>query len=63
VVGSVFYVYSVSLVGIALTAILTSLSPLLTQVLSRALGKEMPSRKDYGGGILIVGALVLVLSL
>jgi DME family drug/metabolite transporter len=63
VVGSVFYVYSVSLVGIALTAILTSLSPLLTQVLSKALGKEAPSRKDFGGGILIVAAMVLALSL
>jgi len=63
VAGSVFYVYSVSLIGIALTAILTSLSPLLTQVFSRALGKEAPSRKDYGGGLLIVAALVLALSL
>lgn len=63
VVGSVLYVYSVSLIGIALTAILTSLSPFLTQVFSRALGKEAPSRKDYGGGILIVAALVLALSL
>ena len=63
VLGSVLYVYSVSLVGIALTAILTSLSPLLTQLFSRALGKEAPSRRDYGGGILIVAALVLALTL
>jgi DME family drug/metabolite transporter len=63
VLGSVLYIYSVSLVGIALTAILTSLSPLLTQVFSKALGKEAPSRKDYGGGILIVAALIIALSL
>lgn len=63
VLGSVFYVYSVSLVGIALTSILTSLSPLLTQVFSRALGKEAPTRRDFGGGILIVAALVLALTL
>lgn len=63
VVGSVLYVYSVSLVGIALTAILTSLSPLLTQIFSKALGKESPSRKDYAGGILIVAALIVALSL
>lgn len=62
VLGSVIYVYSVSLVGIALTAILTSLSPLLTQLFSRALGKEVPSRRDYGGGILIVAALVIALT-
>jgi DME family drug/metabolite transporter len=63
VLGSVLYVYSVSLVGIALTSILTSLSPLLTQLFSRVLGKEAPSRRDYAGGVLIVAALVLALTL
>ena len=63
VLGSVLYIYSVSLVGVALTAILTSLSPLLTQVFSRALGKERPTRMDYAGGALIVAALVIALSL
>lgn len=63
VVGSLFFVYSISLVGVALTTILTSLSPLLTQVFSRALGKEAPSRRDFAGGVLIVGALVLALAL
>lgn len=61
VLGSVLYVYSVSLVGVALTAILTSLSPLLTQLFSKALGKEAPSMKDYGGGVLIVAALLIAL--
>lgn len=63
VLGSALFVYSVSLVGVALTAILTSLSPLLTQAFSSALGKEAPSRKDFGGGILIVAALILALAL
>ncbi|MDV3292846.1 MAG: DMT family transporter [Nitrososphaerales archaeon] len=63
VIGSLLYVYSVSLIGIALTAILTSLSPLLTQVFSKALGKEAPSNRDYAGGVLIVAALVLALAL
>jgi len=58
-VGSLFYIYSVSLVGIALTVILTSLSPFLTQVFSRLLGKETPTLRDYAGGAMIVAALVL----
>ncbi len=62
VLGSVFFVYSISTIGVALTVILTSLSPLLTQVFSRALGKESPSPLDYAGGILIVGALVLAVA-
>ncbi|MBI3859043.1 MAG: EamA family transporter [Thaumarchaeota archaeon] len=59
VVGSLLYVYSVSLVRIALTVILTSLSPLLTQVFSKALGKESPSIRDLAGGILIVTAVII----
>ena len=58
-VGSSLFVYSVGTIGVALTVILTSLAPLLTQVLARALGKETPSRRDFAGGILIVAALVL----
>jgi drug/metabolite transporter, DME family len=63
VLGSLLFVYSISTIGVALTVILTSLSPLLTQVLSRALGKESPSTKDFGGGVLIVAALVLAVAL
>ncbi|HYC11287.1 MAG TPA: DMT family transporter [Nitrososphaerales archaeon] len=62
-VGSLLYVYSISLVGVAVTVILTSLSPLLTQILSKALGKESPSRLDYSGGALIVAAVVLAVIL
>ncbi len=57
--GSSLYVYSVSTIGVAVTAILTSLSPLLTQLFAKALGKESPSSRDFIGGALIVGALVL----
>ena len=59
VVGSLLFVYSVSFIGVAVTVILTSLTPLLTQLISRALGKETPSRRDYLGGVLIVSAVVL----
>ncbi len=61
--GSLLYVYSISLVGVAVTVILTSLSPLLTQVFSKALGKESPSAMDYAGGVLIVAAVVLAVVL
>jgi len=63
VVGSLLFIYSISTVGVALTVILTSLSPLLTQVFAKALGKESPSPKDYLGGVLIVSALVLAVAL
>jgi len=59
VVGSSLFVYSISSIGVALTVILTGLSPLLTQVFARALGKESPSSKDFLGGVLIVAGLVL----
>jgi DME family drug/metabolite transporter len=58
-IGSALYVYSISAIGLAITVILTSVSPFLTQILSRALGKETPSKLDYAGGALIVLALVL----
>ncbi len=61
-IGSLLYVYSVSLVGVALTVILTSLSPLLTQLFSKALGKESPSAKDFVGGVLIVAAVVMAVA-
>lgn len=62
VVGSTLFVYSISTLGVALTVILTSLSPLLTQVFARALGKESPSPRDFLGGVLIVAALILAVA-
>jgi DME family drug/metabolite transporter len=62
VVGSLAFVYSIALAGVALTVILTSVSPFLTQVLSRAMGKESPSRLDFAGGALIVAALVIAVA-
>lgn len=56
--GSLLYVYSISIIGIAGTVIFTSISPLLTQIFSRALGKERPSRTDFLGGAFIVVALL-----
>ena len=61
--GSTLFVYSISIIGVALTVILTSLSPLLTQVFAKALGKESPSPRDFFGGALIVAALVLAVAL
>ena len=58
--GSAIYVYSVSTTGLALTVILTSVSPFLTQVFSKLLGKETPSNRDILAGSLIVLALVIV---
>ncbi len=63
VVGSLLFVYSISTVGVALSVILTSLSPLLTQIFAKALGKESPSTRDFAGGALIVAALVLAVAL
>ncbi|QQG48645.1 MAG: DMT family transporter [archaeon] len=59
VVGSLIFVYSIAALGVALTVILTSLSPALTQALSKVMGKESPSPRDFAGGALIVAALVL----
>ncbi|HME19123.1 MAG TPA: DMT family transporter [Nitrososphaerales archaeon] len=61
--GSLLYVYSISVIGVAVTVILTSLSPLLTQILSKALGKESPSMRDFAGGALIVAAVTLAVIL
>ena len=61
-IGSSLFVYSISTLGVALSVILTSLSPLLTQVTARALGKEFPSPRDFAGGALIVAALLLAVA-
>jgi drug/metabolite transporter, DME family len=61
--GSLAYIYSVSLIGIALTVVITSVSPLLTQIFSKLLGKESPTATDFAGGALIVSALVLAVLL
>ena len=57
--GSAIYVYSVSTTGLALTVILTSVSPFLTQVFSKLLGKETPTNRDILAGSLIVLALLI----
>jgi DME family drug/metabolite transporter len=59
VVGSSFFIYSVATIGVTTTIILTSISPLLTQVVSKTLGKESPSNREIGAGLLIVLAIVL----
>ncbi len=61
-VGSALFIYSISVIGIAITVILTSVSPFLTQIFSKVLGKETPSNLDFAGGALIVLAIVLALA-
>lgn len=57
--GSSLYVYSIGAAGLATTIILTSISPLITQVVSKAIGKEAPSGKDLVASLLIVTALII----
>jgi DME family drug/metabolite transporter len=60
-VGSFLFVYSLSLVGLNESILLTSPSPFLTQIFSKALGKEKPSASELLAGSLIVVALVLAI--
>ncbi len=52
--GSTLLVYSVSTAGVAVTVILASVSPFLTQVFSKLLGKEAPTNLDILGGLIIM---------
>jgi DME family drug/metabolite transporter len=63
VVGSLVFIYSITLAGVALTVIVTSISPFLTQILSKAMGKESPTSRDMAGGVLIVAARILAVAL
>jgi len=58
--GSTIYVYSIATTGLALTVILTSISPFLTQIFSRLLGRERPTVRDILAGFLIVVALLII---
>jgi DME family drug/metabolite transporter len=57
--GSALYIYSIGVIGLTITIILTSVSPLLTQIASKILGKESPSIRDIIAGFLIVTALII----
>jgi DME family drug/metabolite transporter len=57
--GTSLFIYSLSIVGLNMTMLLTSPSPFLTQVFSKALGKEKPSVNDLVAGAIIVAALAL----
>ncbi len=57
--GSALYIYSIGLIGLTITIILTSISPLITQIASKILGKEAPSVRDIIAGSLIVAALII----
>lgn len=60
--GSLLFVYAIATSGVALTVIITSVSPFLTQLISRFTGHESPSNMDLVGGIVIVAALVVAVA-
>jgi EamA-like transporter family. len=57
--GSSLFILSIALAGLAITIILTSSSPLITQIIAKIAGKETPTLRDIIGGSLIVFALIL----
>lgn len=57
--GSALYIYSIGTIGLAITIILTSISPLITQIASKLLGKETPSIRDIIAGSIIVIAIII----
>jgi len=60
VLGSSLFIISISIIGLGLTVIITSLSPFLTQIISKITGKENPKIKDIVGGLMIVLAVILM---
>ncbi|HLI45975.1 MAG TPA: DMT family transporter [Geobacterales bacterium] len=60
--GSSLFIFSIAYVGLALTIIITSASPLFTQIIAKLSGKESPSLKDILGSCSIIVALILTLA-
>jgi len=58
-VGSTLFTYSIGALGLSTTIIVVSVSPFLTQIMSKLLGKETPSRNDFIAGLLLVIALMV----
>jgi len=56
--GSSIFILSIGLAGLALTIIITSASPLFTQIIAKVSGRENPTMMDFIGGGLIVLALI-----
>jgi DME family drug/metabolite transporter len=57
--GSSLFILSIALAGLGITIIVTSLSPLFTQLIAKISGRESPRRKDILGGIFVVSALII----
>ena len=59
--GSSLFILAIALAGLGITIILTSSSPLMTQLIAKFSGKESPTVKDIIGGSLIIFALIISL--
>ncbi len=58
-VGMTLFLYAITRVGVGITALSTSLTPVLGRILSRYIAGEKPSRKAYLGSIITtIGILV-----
>jgi DME family drug/metabolite transporter len=60
-IGSSLFILSIALAGLGITIIVTSLSPLITQLIAKMSGKENPRAKDIFGGLLIVAGVLISL--
>ncbi|MEM1638268.1 MAG: DMT family transporter [Pyrobaculum sp.] len=57
--GSVFFIYAMSQIGVAATVIATSLTPILSQILDRAINKTRISPKYILGASLVGSGIAL----
>lgn len=60
-IGSSLFILSIALAGLGITVIVTSLSPLITQLIAKISGKENPEINDIFGGLLIVAGVMISL--
>lgn len=58
-VGSALFAYSSVTAGLGLTVIMTGITPLAAQLISRAAGKERPAGKEYAAAVLALAAVAI----
>lgn len=51
-VGAYLFAYSINSLGVSTTAMATALTPVLSQVTTKLLSKERPTRKNFAGALL-----------
>ncbi|MEM1787672.1 MAG: DMT family transporter [Pyrobaculum sp.] len=62
-IGSIAFIQSMALVGVAATVVATSLTPILSQILDRAINKESISPKHILGAMLVsLGVVITVMN-